>query len=95
VQFRTADRDRALDLPASVLTTVRAIRSATVGIPMGRVPPLSFGISTCRAGGREVADRDHGNGEGRGTENRDVPYGAQFIGARIRTATPASEFLSD
>jgi hypothetical protein len=26
---------------------------------------------------------------------RDVPYGSQFIGARIRTATPASEFLTD
>jgi hypothetical protein len=26
---------------------------------------------------------------------RDVPYSAQFIGARIRTATPASEFLTD
>src|SRR5215813_4242994 len=26
---------------------------------------------------------------------RDVPYGAQFIGARIRTATPASEFLTE
>ena len=25
---------------------------------------------------------------------RDVPYGAQWIGARIRTATPASEFLT-
>jgi hypothetical protein len=26
---------------------------------------------------------------------RDVPYGAQFIAARIRTATPASEFLTE
>ena len=26
---------------------------------------------------------------------RDVPYGAQFIGARIRTATPPSEFLTE
>ena len=26
---------------------------------------------------------------------RDVPYGPQWIGARIRTATPASEFLTD
>jgi hypothetical protein len=33
------------------LTTVCAIRSATVGIPNLRVPPFAFGISTCFTGG--------------------------------------------
>src|SRR5262249_43531045 len=36
---------------STIFTTVCATRSAMVGMPSGRVPPLSFGISTSRTGG--------------------------------------------
>ena len=38
---------------SSSTTTVCVTRSATVGMPNGRVPPLSFSISTSRTGGND------------------------------------------
>src|SRR3984893_9479308 len=39
-------------------TTVCATRSAMVGIPKGRIPPLAFGISTRRTGGAKYDPDD-------------------------------------
>src|SRR3954466_10828931 len=35
----------------TIVATVCATRSARVGMPRGRVPPVAFGISTSRTGG--------------------------------------------
>jgi hypothetical protein len=42
----------------TIFTTVCATRSAMVGIPRGRIPPLAFGISTRRTGGAKYDPDD-------------------------------------
>jgi hypothetical protein len=42
----------------TIFTTVCATRSPTVGMPSGRVPPLSFDISTSRTGGGKYEPDD-------------------------------------
>src|SRR5580704_14672594 len=42
----------------TIFTTVCATRSAMVGIPKGRIPPLAFGISTRRTGGAKYDPDD-------------------------------------